>query len=1212
MSAFQEKDRDYFFGRENFAQELFNAVQKQPLVTVTGLSGSGKSSVVFARLVPCLKAEGRWLIDSFSPKSKPIDKLAFALRRQLGDEGADEQTQIDKAAQIAAVLRKEPLRFCTYITGILEKHPSHELLLIVDQFEELYTLCGEQERDCFLKILIEAINYGTGLTIVLTIRADFFCRASAYPPLTDVLQQSRLELHRMTREQLQEAIEKPLHGTGVSLADGLTDRILNDVGDEPGNLALLEFALTQLWKQQSNNLLTHEAYSNIGGVKQAIGKYAEEFYKNLSKPEQKQAKCIFLQLVHPGEGAEDTRRLATRDEVRGYEDNWKLVVKLANARLVATGQDKSTGMETVEVVHEALIREWQSLCNWMEEDDNRPFRTWQDRVRTNARQWQANNQNEAALLRGFLLEEAEKWVKQRPDDLGQAEQKFIQASLVFREQEKAEKERQDQEKLQTQAALNAKEKEAQILAQANQTLNDANSTVKKRLLVSSISSIIFITLTSIYALQKFRETQIAQVAIKLEQAGVNALFQFKSGELSSLVSVMQSTQELQNLIGNGREIKDYPAVSPVLALQKTLDKIHEQNYFDAKQGEIRSAVFMPGSDRFVTAGEGKEGKKDTLQIWNLAGIKEASLVGHEGGVLGGVNAVSVSSDAQNPLIASAGEDGTVRLWERSGKQIRQLIPQGGKDKRSFSAISVSTDGQKIVGGQRNGVVYLWERSGKQLKTWVAHGSDVTAISFSRDGQKLATAGKDGLARVWSVSGNKLAELKNAKIHKMLGVSFSPDGKLVATASDDNRARIWTVNGQEVTRLEGHQYPVTVINFSPDGQTVATGSDDGSVKLWDIKGQKLQEFVGHRGVVWSASFSPDGKRLVSTGRDEFVRLWNLADKPVQRLELAGFQDDVNAIAFSPDGKAIAGAGNEGVMRLWDASGKELKVWKEAIYQNHNVQDIGFSPNGKFIVAGGLFSIARVWNLSGSLTEPQAKLKGMEGSQDGHQGNIASVAVSPDSQLIATGSYDKTMRIWKPKSPNGELVAVTPEQEGVISRVVFTADGQRIVTADWEGNIAIWDLAGKQISKWKKVHQTQIWGLAITRDGSRIVTADKSSYVKILDSSGKQLREFFSYQSGINKLVISPDGQLIATGGMDGTARLWDFQGHQIAEFQNPSGAIWGIAFSPNSQQIALAGDKGFVDVRSAPSLPILMQKGCGWLRNYLESHPAEKAILNVCR
>ena len=1175
-------------------------------MAVIGPSGSGKSSVVRAGLFPPLLEQGNWLIDSFRPgypNNNPFRNLASVLVPLL-ETRMSENERLEAIKKQSEKLSKGEIDLSDAIARILQKNSHKRLLLFVDQFEELYTLCRDtQEQQRFVDALLATVQSAPrAVTLVLTLRADFYSYVLNYPAFGEALERHNpLSLRAMNREEMLSCIERPAEKMGVQLEEGLTQRILDEVKQEPGNLPLLEFALTQLWAKQSRGLLTHQAYSEIGGVAKALALHAEAVYANLSEEKQKQAQRLFVQLVRPGEGTEDTRRLATPVEV----GNWELVTFLAgeDARLVVTGRDEQTEEETVEVVHEALIREWGRLRGWMESD--RTFRTWQEQLRVAMRQWQISDKQEGYLLQSAPLGEAEGWLEKRREELSSTEQEFIGLS-------KDEKQRRELKELEAQVALDTATERNQILAEANQERDRKIRRGNITLGVTSVLAFLVITLTSIYALQKFREAQEAQEGTKLEQAGVNALFQFKSGELSSLVSAMQSTQYLQNLIRNGRDFKDYPAVSPVLALQKILDEIHEQNYFDAGQGEIRSAVFMPGGDRFVTAGKGKEGKEDTLQIWNLTGRKEASLLGHEGGVLGGVNAVSVSSDKKNPLIASAGEDGTVRLWERSGKQIRQLMPQGSKDKSSFSAISVSKDGQKIVAGQHNGVVYLWERSGKQLKTWVAHGSDVTAISFSQDGQKLATAGKDGLARVWSISGNKLAELKNAEIHETLGVSFSPDGQFVATASDDHRARIWTVNGQEVVRLEGHQYAVTVVNFSPDGRTVATGSDDGSVKLWDMKGQKLKEFLGHRGVVWSASFSPDGKRLVSAGRDGFVRLWNLAEKPVQQLKLAGFRDDVNAIAFSPDGKAIAGAGNEGVMRLWDASGKELKVWKEAIYQNRNVQDIAFSPNGKFIVAGGLFSIARVWNLSGSLTEPQVKLKGKEGSPDGHRGDISGVAVSPDSQLIATGSSDKTMRIWKPKGLNGELVKATLEQEGEVSRVMFTADGHRIVTADWEGNVAIWDLAGKQISKWKKVHQTQIWGLGITRDGSRIVTADKSSYVKILDRSGKQLREFFSYQSGINKLVISPDGQLIATGGMDGTVRLWDFQGHQIAEFRNPKGAIWGVAFSPDSRRIALAGDKGFVNVRSTPSLLSLMQQGCKWLGDYLESHPDEKAILNVCK
>jgi len=1213
LSAFTEQNKDLFFGREDFAEQLVTAVKRHPLVPVIGASGSGKSSVVFAGLIPRLRAEKTWLIGSFRPQSQPFYGLAFALVRirysELNKNQQDEQTSnLFERMQENRKLWQE-------VTDILKEHPGKRLLLVVDQFEELYAL-DKQTQKQFVDALLEAIQFNSNLKLVLTIRHEFLDYIMNYPPFNEVALQPNGHkfLGTMNREEMKSVIElidrssqKPI----VELQDGLTERILDEVQQEPGNLPLLEFALTQLWQESGGGKLTYLAYDKIGGVTKALTNHADKIYEKLDNNEKKQVKEIFLKLIRLGEKAEDisdselataaekdqvgekakdiaekdrvqaqsrfvvmdTRQLATRSQIG--EDNWKLVKKLAGVDrdipekekklpLLVTGRNQKTGEQTVEVVHEALIREWKELQEWIKTD--RTFRTWQQRLSSSMRQWKNNKNDRGALLRGSLLEEAKEKLDTHFNDLSNDEKKYIERSWSYKK------------------------------------------------LKEVISFLLLVGTATLFAISylSFSQAKEAQDGTKLEQAGVNALFQFKSGELSSLVSAMQSTQDLQKLIGNRNNPKDYPAVSPILALQKILDDIHEKNYFEAGQGEVKSAVFLPGDKGFITAGEGKENKEDTLQIWNLAGKEEASLKGHKGGLLSGVNAVSVGGNAQNPVIASAGEDGTVRLWDKLGNQIRQLIAKG----ESFSAIAVSLDGQKIIAGQRNGTVYMWDKSGKQLlKTWAAHGSYVTAISFSKNGQTLATTGNDGLARIWTVTGNKLGELKHPQIKRMLGVSLSPDGKFVATASDDNRARIWTVNGQEVRRLEGHQGSVTVVNFSPDGQSVATGSVDGSVKLWDAKtGQNLQDFRGHRGVILSASFSADGKRLVSIAKDKFVRLWNLADTPVQRLELTGFKDDVNAIAFSPDGKTVAGAGNEGVMRQWDAtSGKELKVWKEAIqrtfYSQNKVQDIAFSPDGKFIVAGGLrIGIARVWDLAGSLTEPKVRLKGNEDKPEAHRGDIVSVAFSPNRQLIATtGSYDKTMRIWNPKSPNGELVAKTEPQEKEMSRVLFIPGENQIVTGDGNGNVAIWDLAAKQISKWK-VHSTQIRGLGITPDRSQIVTADKTGTVKISDRSGNKPKEFFSYQSGINELAISPNGKLIATGGMDGTVRLWDFHGRQVAEFRNPKGSIWAIAFSPDSQRIALAGNNGFVTIRRIDSLSDLMKNGCTWLQDYLALHPSEKNSL----
>jgi len=1205
LSAFREEDTDLFFGREDFAEQLVTAVKKHPLVPVIGASGSGKSSVVFAGLIPRLRAEGTWLIQSFRPQSQPFYGLASALVRirysELKKNQQDEQTSnLFERMQGNRKLWQE-------VTDILNENPGKRLLLVVDQFEEIYKPnVKEEEQHKFLNQILEAVKEHDNFTLVLTLRADFIPFALSYQPFAEAWSKSDHKwLLSMNRQELEAVIKKPVEGK-VKIAAKLTERILNAVEGKAGNLALLEFALTELWirRQEVDPVdpeLTYQAYEVIGGVENALANHAQKEYEKLNEAEQQKAQQIFIQLVYPGQGTEDTRRLATRSEVG--TDNWDVVAKLADARLVVTGsrtleatltanfQESSSAFEeTVEVIHETLITKWKILKNWI--DGDREFRTWQERMRVYMSPWIIYKKDKGYILQGVPLTEAKTWRDDWENYLSPDEREYIDESWK---------------------CFQDKEFKERILIEGNETLADANRKAKLIIKIGTIIGLLVAVVFGSSAKISFDKQQEAQKGTQLEQAGVNALFQFKSGELSSLVSAMQSTQDLQKLIGNRNNPKDYPAVSPILALQKILDDIHEKNYFEAGQGEVKSAVFLPGDKGLITAGEGKENKEDTLQMWNLAGKEKVSLVGHEGGLLSGVNAVSVGGNAQNPVIASAGEDGTVRLWDKSGKQIRQLLADGKPNYDSFTAIAVSLDGQKIIAGKGNGTVYLWDKSGKQLKTWAAHGNKVTAISFSKNGQTLATAGgEDGLARIWTVTGNKLGELKHPQIKKMLGVSLSPDGQFVATASDDNRARIWTVNGQEVRRLEGHQGWVTVVNFSPDGQSIATGSNDGIVKLWNFKtGDQLQDFRGHRGVVLTASFSGDGKRLVSAGRDGFVRLWNLADRPVQRLELTGFKDDVNAIAFSPDGKTIAGAGNEGVMRLWDAkSGKELKVWKEAIQRissrENNVQDIAFSPDGKFIVAGGLnVPIARVWNLKGSLTEPQANLNTNKETQEIHQGDIMTVAVSPDSQLVATGGTDKMMRIWKPKSPNGELVKVTQKQENPIFSVVFTADKKQIVTADGDGNVAFWDLDGNQINKWEKLHQTQISGLVITPDGNQIVTADKTGNVKISDRSGKQQKEFFSYQSGINELAISPDGKLIGTGGMDGTVRLWDFQGRQVAEFRNPKGAIWGIAFSANSLQIALAGDQGFVSVRRIDSLSDLMQNGCTWLKDYLTLNSSEK-------
>lgn len=432
LSAFDEKDADFFFGREKFTDELFQMTHQQPLVAVIGASGSGKSSVVFAGLIPKLRKTGIWLIESFRPKSQPFDELAIALVRQLAPN-LDGVEKVLKVGRLAESLKKGEVKLHQVASQVLENKPNKRFLLVVDQFEELYTQCQDKaEQQRFIDTLLAAVHQKS-ITLVFTLRADFYGYILSYRPFGEALQQFRhTPLTLMSREELLAAIEQPAHKLNVQLQTHLAQRILDDVGQEPGNLPLLEFALTQLWLKQNDDELTHKAYDEIGGIKQALVKHAESIYHKLSETQQKQAQRIFLQLVRLGEGTEDTRRVATLEEVG--KDNWELIAYLAGgeSRLVVTGRSDKSGQETVEVVHEALIREWGRLRQWVNE--NREKLVQQRKIETGAIEWRDRNKSKDYLLGGKQLNEAKAFQKEQITllKLSPLAYEFIQKSLKYK------------------------------------------------------------------------------------------------------------------------------------------------------------------------------------------------------------------------------------------------------------------------------------------------------------------------------------------------------------------------------------------------------------------------------------------------------------------------------------------------------------------------------------------------------------------------------------------------------------------------------------------------------------------------------------------------------------------------------------------------------------------------------------------------------------
>ncbi len=394
LAAFREKDKDYFFGRGRFTEKLFKAINDKPLVALVGNSGSGKSSVVFAGLVPQLSKE-EWLIISFRPHGEPFKKLAGALI-DYSEGKLSEREKIKEVKHYTKDFQDDgnKLRLVDVIENILGKHDK-SLLLIIDQFEELFTLTNSKDlQHKFLGHIVEVIQKALPrFKLLLTMRSDFINHSLSHAEFGQELSEATLMLTAMSREELCEVIEKPAEKQGVKLEVGLTNAILDDVltgtgeRDVTGRLPLLEFALTSLWDRQKKRKLTHEGYQAIGEVAGALARYAEDVFNNYTPEERDRLKHVFTQLVRPGEGTEDTRRVGTKKQIK--EQNWDLVTRLASERLVTTNLAEDTQEETVEVIHETLIRSWPQLREWV--DTDRDFRIWQNRLRPTVEEWQKSS-----------------------------------------------------------------------------------------------------------------------------------------------------------------------------------------------------------------------------------------------------------------------------------------------------------------------------------------------------------------------------------------------------------------------------------------------------------------------------------------------------------------------------------------------------------------------------------------------------------------------------------------------------------------------------------------------------------------------------------------------------------------------------------------------------------------------------------------------------
>ncbi|MCX8067093.1 MAG: trypsin-like peptidase domain-containing protein, partial [Anaerolineae bacterium] len=776
LLAFREQDAPFFFGREVFADRLVEEVKRHPLTAVVGPSGSGKSSVVFAGLLPRLRPCAEWAIVACRPGREPFAELAAALLPLL-EPTMTETDRLREIPKLADGLRSGEIPLDRLARRVLEKGGGERLLVVVDQWEELYTLCPEDDRRAFVEMWLQALfpappllrspasplpRPSAPLHLLLTLRADFMGQALAHRPFADALNGRDFLLGPMNREELAQAVVCPAQKQGVRFEEGLVDRILDDVADEPGNLPLLEFALTQLWERQEGGRLTHRAYEDIGGVEEALVRYAEEVYAGLPEADREAARRVFIQLVHPGEGTEDTRRRATRAELG--EARWALVQRLADARLVVTARD-SAGQETAEVAHEALLQRWERLRAWMAED--RDFRLWQERTRAAYRAWEESGWDEGALLRGAPLAQAQEWLSRRGDEIEPAVREYIHRSW-----EHVEAERRARERLRRRITFGLAFGLVVTLLlaffaliQRNQAITEANM----RATAQAQSE------------ERRREAEAAR-ATAVAEAGIRATAQAQAEEQREAAQARQLASQAQYMWRLPRS-KTEKLIAPLLAMEA-----------------LRRAPSVEAHDIL----------QEVLFTW-----PRRRVVRHEGSV----RDVAFSPDGR--FLATAGDDGTTALVEvATGREIARIRHAG-----SVRAVAFSPDGRFLATASWDGTTALVEAATGREIARIRHESWVEAIAFSPDGRFLATRSDDGTAALVEVAtGREIARIRHEG--SVWDVAFSPDGRFLATRSgDDIAALVEVATGREIARIR-HEGSVWDVAFSPDGRFLATRSDDG--------------------------------------------------------------------------------------------------------------------------------------------------------------------------------------------------------------------------------------------------------------------------------------------------------------------------------------------------------------------------------------------------
>lgn len=1205
LDAFRETTHSLFFGRQKLIEELCLKLKGQRFLAVIGPSGSGKSSLVRAGLLPALKdgsvqRSQKWhYYPPLVPGSEPLTSLALLVQPPGLDDAQWVQQQIDGFKQNTG-----------HLLQLINQANSETVLVVIDQFEEIFTLANDETvRRAFIDNLLQLVEYpDLRHTVIITMRSDFETYVAKIPALQSYFTNSA-RVTPLTAAELREAIEQPAQLVGLKFEEGIVNELVNEVLGEPAGLPLLQFTLRKLWDDRRQNLVTWEAFHQLGGCREALTRTADKFYKNLSAIDQLRVKWILLRLVRPSEGLEVFSNRVPRDtlykagEQREHID--QVLDKLIKVGLVRETDSTAPGEVKVEVAHEALVRHWHTLVTWLEEE--RVIMRKRLRLREAADQWDVSGRDASQLLRGSLLDEALRY-----DDLSEREEVFVKKSLTHKR--------------------------------------------RKRSLIVLAASMTFILLSVLAAFSYYqaRAARAAERKAFSRQLASQALNNRNRLDLALLLSMeayrIDPTVEARNSLLTLLEEESLglmtylqtptsPAISLSFSNSSNLTSLNDDgtiNVWDPSKPQMpRRVVSLQINDAIMIGVPSQDGK---------------------------VFAIGTDKGEVILVDSTTGQ----HLW-------RYEIPHSSSTRNYYAhSLALSDDGRilALVSFEDSNVTLLDVATGKKVRDLTVKGDDgIASIAFSKNGKILALGTSLGnhVVLMDVATGQQFylqrKEDKDDWRISVLVLAFSPDGKTLASWDESGTIRLWDVSSRkflfEITK--GNTEHINALVFKDD-ETLASGGQNGAIVLWRLSLENeivapIKTFSAGSDEILSIVFSPDGKTLISSNRDQNVIIWNTETTKIWNTETtkrlttelslsdapseSNYEHDLKSsrfynAAFSPDGKVLASGSNNQTIILWDVASRQplaggplvtspdedgnrsvpqkypsesetraselLRAMRDADRaKSLRTLDLAFSRDGKFLVARYSSGKAVIWNVADRMPVFQINVPGK---------TVTAVAISPDGKLVAWANEKTKQKDDEKTRQNNDLPAEAEEvtltlqniasdqssrslsehgKDSVMS-IAFSPDGKILASGTANSSITLWNVdTGAQVTQLSAGQTNRmnsmirrevgIQSLAFSPDGKNLAAGNLDNTVIIWDvASRKPLGTAMKYSSSIKNVTFSPDGKILASASLGGVV-LWDVATQQLLckiDLGRNSFMPSHVAYSPDNQFIAIAsGNKSLM-------------------------------------